>query len=268
MPQQPKIMGIVNVTPDSFSDGNHFFNPQKAIDHALQLASEGADILDIGGESTNPNSSPISEQEELDRVLPVIEALHKRVDIDISIDTSSPQVMQQAVSCGASMINDVRALRRDKAIETVARLNVPVCIMHMRGEPATMQQDTSYQDVVTEIKEYLQQRMAACVAAGISTEKIVIDPGIGFGKTWQHNVKLIQQLAEFKSLGAKILLGPSRKSFIGAITGAPVTERIPGSIAAAVLGAQNGADIIRMHDVAETLQALKVLQAVEEVADV
>ncbi len=261
-PHTPKIMGILNVTPNSFSDGGCFDTLNKAIVHAETLHQEGADIIDIGGESTHPGAVPISIQEELDRVIPVIEALRKRIDSPLSIDTRHAEVMRAAIHAGATMINDVNALRGEDAQTTAAALSVPVCLMHMQGEPQTMQQDPRYTDVVQEIYDFFTQRMSACVSAGIKREQIIIDPGFGFGKTYEHNLQLLRGLKKFKELQCPILVGLSRKAWIGVATGKPLHERLPGSLAAAVLAAQYGADIIRVHDVGATRDALDILNAV------
>jgi dihydropteroate synthase len=260
----PRVMGIVNVTPDSFSDGGKFSQTNQAIEHALKLAAEGADVLDIGGESTRPNATPVSLQAELDRVIPVIEALVKQVNIPISIDTYKPQVMQAAIAAGASMVNDVRALQEEGAIALVAQSNLGVCLMHMQGTPLTMQLNPHYDDVVVEVSAFLQQRLSACEAAGIVKNRIVLDPGFGFGKTREHNIALIQQLENFSKLGQPLLVGLSRKSVLGQVTGNDVESRLYASIAAAVLAAQKGAKILRVHDVKATVEALKVVAALQK----
>ena len=260
-------MGIVNVTPDSFSDGGKFAATNLAIEHALKLAEEGADILDIGGESTRPNATPVSLQEELDRVIPVIEALCKQVNIPISIDTYKPQVMQAAISAGASMVNDVRALQEDGAIEIVANANVGMCLMHMQGTPQTMQTNPHYDDVVKDVKFFLKERLQASIGAGVVASRILLDPGFGFGKTREHNITLLQNLDSFVDLGQPLLVGLSRKSVLGQIstgqvTGNDVDARLYASIAASVLSAMKGAKILRVHDVKATVEALKVVSAV------
>lgn len=257
-----RVMGIVNVTPDSFSDGGRHGTTEAAITHALQLVAEGADVLDIGGESTRPDAQEISEAEELQRVIPVIEALVKQVAIPISIDTSKPNVMRAAVKAGASIINDVFALRRDDALEVAAELNVPVILMHMQGEPHSMQAAPHYEDAVAEVHSFLTQRIFACEMAGISKKNIVIDPGFGFGKSLEHNLALLAQISRFVELGVPVLAGLSRKSMIGALTGRAVNDRVHGSVAAAIIAVQNGAKIIRVHDVAATVDALKIWNAV------
>ncbi|PJJ98246.1 dihydropteroate synthase [Lysobacteraceae bacterium NML75-0749] len=265
--QRPQVMGIVNVTPDSFSDGGQHQDVQAAIAHGLQLVSEGADILDVGGESTRPGAGEVSLQEELQRVIPVIEGLAAQVDVPISIDTSKPEVMQAAVAAGAGIINDVYALRREGALEMAARLGVPVILMHMQGEPRSMQQAPQYQDVVAEVHRFLAERMFACEMAGIDRKQIVVDPGFGFGKTLAHNLQLLTQLARFAELGVPLLAGLSRKRSIGEITGRDnPQERLHGSVAAHLLAVERGAAIVRVHDVAATVDALKVWQALAEVS--
>ncbi len=259
-----RVMGIVNVTPDSFSDGGQHGTTESAIAHALHLVSEGADVLDIGGESTRPGAKKISEAEELQRVIPVIEALAKQITIPIAIDTSKPGVMRAAVNAGASIINDVFALRRDDALDVAAELKVPVILMHMQGEPGSMQSAPHYDDAVAEVHSFLTQRIFACEMAGISKKNIVIDPGFGFGKSLEHNLALLAQLQRFVELGVPVLAGLSRKSMIGTLTGRDVNDRIYGSVAAALIAAQNGAKIIRVHDVAATVDALKVWNAVSK----
>lgn len=264
----PRVMGIVNVTPDSFSDGGKFAATNLAIEHALRLASEGADILDIGGESTRPNATPVSLQEELDRVIPVIEGLVKQVNIPLSIDTYKPQVMQAAIDAGASMVNDVRALQEDGALEIVAKSNAGVCLMHMQGTPQTMQNHPHYDDVVNDIKTFLKARLQATMNetnghAGIEASRIVLDPGFGFGKTREHNITLIRKLESFAELGQPLLVGLSRKSVLGQVTGNNVDARLYASIAASVIAAQKGARILRVHDVGATVEALKVVSAIQ-----
>ncbi len=259
----PKIMAIINVTPDSFSDGGQLVFKQQAVEHALRLVEQGAHILDIGGESTRPNAKPVSVDEELSRVIPVIEALATRVDVPISIDTSKPEVMRAAVAAGASFINDVFALRREGALEAAAELGVPVCLMHMLGSPQNMQQDVHYDDVLVQVRQFLTERIFACEMSGIGKKNIVIDPGFGFGKQLEHNLALLANLEYFTQLGVPVLAGVSRKSMIGQVTGRALEQRVMGSAAAAMLAAQNGARIIRVHDVAETKDALAVLEAVQ-----
>jgi dihydropteroate synthase len=259
----PKIMAIINVTPDSFSDGGQLTSAQQAIEFALQAVEQGAHLLDIGGESTRPNAEPVSIDEELSRVIPVIETLAKHVNVPISIDTSKPEVMRAAVTAGASFINDVFALRREGALEAAAELGVPVCLMHMLGTPQTMQQDAHYDDVLVQVRQFLTERIFACEMSGILKKNIVIDPGFGFGKQLEHNLALLANLDYFTQLGVPLLAGVSRKSIIGQITGRALDQRVMGSAAAALLAVQNGARIIRVHDVAETKDALAVLAAVQ-----
>jgi dihydropteroate synthase len=262
----PRVMGIVNATPDSFADGGEHATVEAAIAHGLKLAEEGADILDIGGESTRPGADDVSLDEELRRVVPVIEALAKRVLIPISVDTSKPEVMRAAVAAGAGMVNDVYALRREGALDVVAGLGVPVVLMHMQGEPRTMQADPRYDDVVGEVHRFLAERIFAAEMAGIPKKRIVIDPGFGFGKNTRHNLQLLAQLRRFTELGVPVLAGLSRKKTIGEITGREKpSERVSGSVAAHLVAAQNGAMLLRVHDVAETVDALKVWSAVAAV---
>ncbi len=257
---KPLIMGILNVTPDSFSDGGQHFDTNKAIESAKRMISQGADIIDVGGESTRPGAQPVSSADEIARVIPVIEALHRSTDAIISIDTSKPEVMTLAIQAGASLINDVCALSAHGALETVAHLDTHVCLMHMQGSPRTMQKDPKYDDVVDDIKEFFSQRVEACINAGISKDKIILDPGFGFGKTLDHNLEILKRLGEFKSFGLPLLAGLSRKSMIGAILNdREVDGRVVGSAAAALIAGQNGADIVRVHDVLETNDALTIL---------
>jgi dihydropteroate synthase len=258
----PKVMGIVNVTPDSFSDGGKFAATNLAVEHALKLAEEGAAILDIGGESTRPNATPVSLQQELDRVIPVIEALAKQINIPISIDTYKPAVMQAAIAAGASMINDVRALQEDGALNIVANSNVGVCLMHMQGMPQTMQQNPQYNDVVIDVKAFLVARLQAIIHAGCRASNILLDPGFGFGKTREHNIALLQGLESFADLGQPLLVGLSRKSVLGQVTGNDVDARLYASIAASVIAAMKGAKILRVHDVKATVEALKMVEVI------
>ena len=255
-------MGILNVTPDSFSDGGRYINPHIALRQAAKMVEEGAAIIDIGGESTRPGAIGVSEQEELDRVLPVIESVRSVTDVSISVDTSKPGVMRAAIAAGASMINDVAALQADGALAAAAELQVPVCLMHMRGRPRTMQDEPKYVDVVAEVATFLGERVDACVAAGLDEGLVVIDPGFGFGKTHAHNVELLANLRQLKVRGRPVLAGISRKSTLGALTGRDAADRMPGSVAAAVIAVMNGADIIRAHDVGATVDAIKVARAV------
>jgi len=263
----PKIMGVVNVTPDSFSDGGQFCDAQAAIDHALKFAGEGADILDIGGESTRPGAAPVRAEEELARTIPVIEGLAGKTEAAISIDTRKPEVARAAVAAGASIWNDVSALAySSQSIETAAKLGCDIVLMHAQGGPKTMQDNPHYDDVVVEVLAYLAARMELCVAAGIERSRLIIDPGIGFGKALEHNLALIANLDRFAALDCRVLLGVSRKSFIGALGGAGLTEdRLGGSIAAAIEGWRRGAAILRVHDVAATRQALNIAAAVKNV---
>lgn len=257
-------MGILNLTPDSFSDGGLFTNKEKALSHVQQMINDGANIIDIGGESTRPGANEVSVDEECARVTPLIRAIREISDIPISIDTSKIEVMQQAIEAGASMINDVNALRADGAVELAAKLNVPVVIMHMQGQPRTMQHTPRYENVVQEVKEFLQQRIDVCIKAGIKKENIIIDPGFGFGKTLEHNLSLFKHLDEFIKLDVPLLVGISRKSMVGAILNdAPADERLQGSVTLAALAAWMGANILRVHDVKETADALKCCQAVK-----
>ncbi len=258
----PAVMGILNVTPDSFSDGGRYLQHDRAIEHARQMIVEGADIIDIGGESTRPGAEPVSLGEELDRTIPVIEALRRESDIPISIDTSSGGVMLEAAAAGANLINDVRALHREGALEAAASTGLPVCLMHMQGEPGNMQDDPRYDDLVGEVLIFFQERMEQCERAGISTERLLLDPGFGFGKTPAQNLELIHRLPEFAAVGRPVLVGLSRKSTIGMIvTG---EDRLYGSVAGAVVAVQQGAAIVRVHDVRPTVDALRVLRAIEQ----
>ncbi len=263
---RPRVMGIVNVTPDSFSDGGAHFDIEAAVAHGLQLAGEGADVLDIGGESTRPGAEDISLEEEMRRTIPVIERLAKETSLPISIDTSKPEVMRAAVAAGAGMINDVFALRRDGALDAAAELGVPVVLMHMLGEPRSMQEALAYDDVVGDVHRFLAGRIFAAEMAGIDKKRIVIDPGFGFGKTLQHNLQLLAQLQRFTELGMPVLAGLSRKRSIGELTGRENPhDRIHGSVAAHLIAAQRGAMLMRVHDVAATVDALKVWNAVAAV---
>lgn len=258
----PQVMGILNVTPDSFSDGGKFISVDAAIRQAQTMVEEGVAIIDIGGESTRPGASPVSVQDELDRVIPVIEAL-RELPVPLSIDTSKPQVMKEAVGAGASMINDVNALQAEGAVEIVASLNVPVCLMHMQGEPPTMQQTLSYEDVVKEVNTFLSDRIDACINAGISRDRLVVDPGFGFGKTPAHNFTLIKHLNTLTDLGCPVLVGVSLKSTIGALLDdAPVEQRLYASVALAAIAVLHGASIIRAHDVKPTIDAIRAGLAV------
>lgn len=260
--ERPLVMGVVNVTPDSFSDGGLHADAEQAVTHARRLIDEGADILDIGGESTRPGAAPVGLDEERRRVLPVLEALTGG-KVPVSVDTRKPGLMREAIDAGAAMINDVTALSAPGALEAVAKTPVAVCLMHMQGDPGTMQTNPSYQDVVREVRDYLAGRIAAAERAGIARERIVVDPGFGFGKTAEHNLALLRALAEFRQLGVVLLAGLSRKAMLGKLTGREPAERIHGSVAAALVAVQNGAHIVRVHDVAATRDALAVWQAVK-----
>jgi dihydropteroate synthase len=257
---RPLVMGVVNITPDSFSDGGRFFDTNAAVAHALQLAEDGADILDIGGESSRPGALPVSVAEEMDRLLPVLEGLN-RLEKPVSVDTRRPQVMQAALRAGASMINDIEALTAPGAIEAVAKSQCAVCLMHMKGEPATMQKEPHYDDVVGEVLLFLKNRSDKAMQAGIARERILVDPGFGFGKTVAHNLELLRRLGEFSTLNLPLLAGWSRKSSLGKITGRAAGERLAGSLAAALLALQGGATILRVHDVKETRDVIAVWQA-------
>jgi dihydropteroate synthase len=256
-------MGVLNVTPDSFSDGGRFLDLDRALAHARAMLADGADIIDIGGESTRPGALPTTETDEIARVIPIVEAL-VRNDAVISVDTMKPAVMQAAISAGASMINDVRALQSSEALEIVAKHDVAVCLMHMQGEPRTMQSAPVYGDVVGDVRRFLEQRVIACRSAGIADERIAVDPGFGFGKTVAHNLRLLRELSAIASLGLPIVAGLSRKSTLGGLTGRPADDRLAASLAAALSAVVHGASIIRVHDVRETVDALKVWRAIEQ----
>jgi dihydropteroate synthase len=258
----PVVMGIVNVTPDSFSDGGQFFDAQRAIEHGRQLVAEGAALLDVGGESTRPGAEPVSVEEELRRVVPVIEGL-AGTGVVISVDTSKPEVMRAAAAAGAHLINDVYALRLPGALQAAAESGCAVCLMHMQGEPRTMQLDPKYGDVVNEVKAFLVDRVQSCLAAGIAPERIAIDPGFGFGKTLAHNAELLRGLDALTAQRWPVLVGLSRKSMLGKILGRPAGERVYGSITLAVLAVLKGARIVRAHDVAATVDALKTVAAIQ-----
>ncbi|MGB3460918.1 MAG: dihydropteroate synthase [Rhodanobacter lindaniclasticus] len=261
---RPRVVGILNLTPDSFSDGGIHASVDDAVAHGVRMVEEGADMLDVGGESTRPGADEISIEEELRRVLPVIEQLAARTTVPISIDTSRPEVMRAAVAAGAGMINDVYALRRDGALEAAAELGVPVCLMHMLGEPRSMQDDPHYDDVVAELHRFLTDRLFACELAGIDRRKVLVDPGFGFGKTLEHNIALLCALDRFASLGSGVYAGLSRKRMIGTLTGrATPADRAAGSAAAALIAVQRGARIVRVHDVLPTVDALAVWRAVQ-----
>lgn len=259
---RPNVMGIVNVTPDSFSDGGKYASIDLAVEHALQLIAEGADILDIGGESTRPGAEPVSLQEELRRVIPVIEALSQVTAVPLSIDTYKPEVMRAAIAAGADIVNDICALREPGALEIVADSNAGVCLMHMQGVPQTMQLNPMYEDVVAEVRQFLADRADACLAKGIARERILLDPGFGFGKTTVHNVTLLQHLDRLNALGYPLLVGLSRKSVLGRIAGGDELQRLHAGLAASVISVMKGAKIVRVHDVKATVDALKVVAAV------
>jgi dihydropteroate synthase len=261
---EPAVMGVLNVTPDSFSDGGNFVDPEAAVRHALRMAEQGAAIVDVGGESTRPGAAEVGEQQEMDRVLPVIEAVVAETDVPVSVDTSKPAVMRAAARAGATMINDVCALQAAGALEAAAELRLPVCLMHMQGEPRTMQREPRYDDVVAQVLAFLRDRVAACREAGLDEGLLVIDPGIGFGKTPAHNIQLLANLRQLAVVGPPILIGVSRKSTLGAITGRAVDERLPAGLAAAVMAVDRGASIVRTHDVPETVDALRIARAIIE----
>ncbi len=256
--ERPLVMGVVNVTPDSFSDGGKYLDPEAAISHARRLIDEGVDLLDVGGESTRPGAAPVSADEECRRILPVVQALR---DFPLSVDTRRPQVMRSALDAGASMINDIQALQAPGAIEAVAQGGCGICLMHMQGEPQTMQREPHYADVVKEVGDFLAQRIAACEQAGIARDRLVADPGFGFGKTPEHNLALLRHLPELAGLGVPLLAGWSRKSSLGRITGRDTGDRLAGSLAAALLALLGGARILRVHDVKETRDAVLMFQA-------
>lgn len=264
----PCIMGILNTTPDSFSDGGRHYTSQNlsldsVLKHAESMLAAGAAIIDVGGESTRPGSLPVSEQQELDRVAPVVEALVTRFDALVSVDTSNAQVITEAARVGAGIINDVRALTREGALEAAAKTGLPVCLMHMKGTPATMQEQPAYADVLDEVHAYLLERVVACESAGIAQDRIILDPGFGFGKSLEHNFELLRRLPEILALGYPLLIGFSRKTMFGQLLNRAIDERLPGSLAGALIAAQKGAHIIRVHDVAETADVLRVLKAIE-----
>jgi dihydropteroate synthase len=259
----PTVMGILNVTPDSFSDGGRHASLDEAVEHALAMVAAGASLIDVGGESTRPGAADVSEAEEMRRVVPVVAALAERIDVPISVDTSKPGVMRAALDAGAVMINDVRALAAPQALETIAASDAAVCLMHMQGEPRSMQHEPTYADVVTEVRDYLRQRIEACEAAGIDRERIVVDPGIGFGKRLEHNLELLGHLPTFAALRRPVLIGVSRKSLFGKLLNRSVDQRLAGGVAVATAAVLAGAQIIRAHDVAETVDAVKVAVALQ-----
>jgi len=269
----PQIMAVLNTTPDSFSDGGALYNDERQLDLSLVLTQvesflqQGANIIDVGGESTRPGAKPVSVAEELERVIPVVEAVSKRFNVAISVDTSTPTVMTESAKVGASLINDVRALGRPGSLEAAAETGLPVCLMHMSGEPGSMQDNPQYDDVVQEVCDFLLARVGQCVEVGIDTGKILLDPGFGFGKTLTHNLTLFRHLDQLVALGFPLMVGVSRKSMIGAILDKPVDQRIIGSVAMAMLAAQRGAQILRVHDVSATADALKILKVLEDIND-
>ncbi|CAB5496373.1 Dihydropteroate synthase (EC [Bathymodiolus thermophilus thioautotrophic gill symbiont] len=265
MTVQTKIMGVLNVTPDSFSDGGQHFNSADAIQGAQRMIEQGVDIIDVGGESSRPNADPVSVVDEIQRVIPVIETLIKITNTPISIDTSKPEVMAQAVKAGASMINDIYALRVEGALKTASELGVNICLMHMQGNPSNMQNNPVYGDVVDDIKHFFEQRIEACVGAGIGAEKLILDPGFGFGKTYEHNLEILRRFNEFKSFGLPLLAGLSRKRMIAQmLNDRKIKGRVVGSTMAAIIAIQKGANMVRVHDVLATKDALTILQKVEK----
>ncbi|WP_338526472.1 dihydropteroate synthase [Pseudomonas batumici] len=260
---QTHVMGILNVTPDSFSDGGRFNHLDAALRHAQAMVEAGATLIDIGGESTRPGARAVSPGEELERVAPVVERIHRELDVIISVDTSTPEVMRESARLGAGLINDVRSLQRDGALEAAAATGLPVCLMHMLGEPGNMQDDPHYEDVTREVVDFLAERMARCAAAGIAAERIVLDPGFGFAKTLAHNLSLFKHMEALHALGRPLLVGVSRKSMIGQALGRPVGERLYGGLALAALAMSKGARILRVHDVAETVDVVRMIAAVD-----
>ncbi len=259
----PVTMGILNVTPDSFSDGGRFLNPESALVQGMAMAADGAAIIDIGGESTRPGATPVTADEEIQRVIPVVRALAGRTTATVSVDTSKPEVMAAAIEAGAGMINDVNALRAPGALEAAAEGGAAVCLMHMQGEPRTMQSDPGYDDVVEEVFEFLARRIEACRVAGIPRQRIAVDPGFGFGKTLAHNLQLFRRLDRFCELGTPLMVGVSRKSMIGAVLDRPLEHRLAGSLALAMMAADQGAKILRVHDVGPTMDVLRMRAAVK-----
>ena len=262
-----QIMGILNVTPDSFSDGgSHYVNRALSLDqavlHAAQMLEDGASIIDVGGESTRPGAERVSQQEELDRVIPVVERIHAELDVVISVDTSDPDVIRESAAAGAGLINDVRALSRDGALEAAAQTGLPVCLMHMQGNPVSMQDSPEYFDVLDDVADFFLRRIAACEAAGISSDRVLLDPGFGFGKTVEHNLRLLNNLQHFRALGYPLLIGTSRKSMVGAVLNKDVDQRLYGSLATVACAVMQNAEIIRVHDVAATADVVRMTQAI------
>ncbi|CNI05232.1 dihydropteroate synthase [Yersinia aldovae] len=257
----PQVMGILNVTPDSFSDGGHHNNLDKALQHAELMLSAGATLIDIGGESTRPGAAQVSEQEELDRVVPVVETLAKRFDVWLSVDTSKAAVITESAQAGAHLINDIRALQQPGALEAAANTGLPVCLMHMQGQPQSMQQSPHYDDLMADINQFFQHHIERCVAAGIAKSKLLLDPGFGFGKNLAHNYQLLARLAELHHFELPLLVGMSRKTMVGQILNVPPQQRVTGSVACAVIAAMQGARIVRVHDVKETVEAMRIVEA-------
>jgi dihydropteroate synthase len=262
-----QVMGILNVTPDSFSDGGHLYQHSslsidKALQHAQQMVNDGASIIDIGGESTRPGAAEVSVQEEMDRVLPVLERINAEIDVVVSIDTSSPKLISESAKLGAGLINDVRALGRDGALEAAAKTDLPVCLMHMQGSPATMQRQPEYDDVVSEVMDFLDQQLNRCMAAGIAKERLMVDPGFGFGKTLQHNLQLLNRLDKLLDLGVPVLSGTSRKTMVGQVLNRESDQRLFGSLATVALAVERGARVIRVHDVLATVDMVRMTEAV------
>jgi dihydropteroate synthase len=260
---RPQVMGILNVTPDSFSDGGRYGHRDAALRHAEAMLQAGATLIDVGGESTRPGARPVSPVEELERVAPIVEAIAAELDVIISVDTSTPAVMRETARLGAGLINDVRSLQLDGALDAAADSGLPVCLMHMRGEPTTMQQNPEYPDVVAEVRDFLGERLAVCAAAGIAAERVILDPGFGFAKTLEHNLSLFKHMQALHVLGRPLLVGVSRKSMIGKVLGREVDERLYGSLALAALALNKGAHILRVHDVAQTIDVVRMLAAVD-----
>lgn len=258
---RPQVMGILNVTPDSFSDGGHHNNLDKALQHAERMLSAGATLIDIGGESTRLGATEVSEQEELDRVVPVVEALAKRFDVWLSVDTSKAAVITESARAGAHLINDIRSLQEPGALEAAAKTGLPVCLMHMQGQPQSMQQSPHYDDLMADVNQFFKHHIDRCIAAGIAKSKLLLDPGFGFGKNLAHNYQLLARLAELHHFELPLLVGMSRKSMVGQLLNVPPQQRVIGSVACAVIAAMQGAQIVRVHDVKETIEAMQVVEA-------